>query len=254
MKYSNKTHSKSIGENYDLTKGEVRTLDLFLSYGRAWLSFSFLLSLFFVPWITIKCWGILYEHIYSLLIWFIFLTAAFCYSLPIVFSTLKCLLLSLFKKDKRPSLIVLGASFLGWDRYYQKAGTKPIHLDSPEDLFAEDLKCGKDAALKWVIKELDKFNDKDFVNCSLRQTCYRCIYDAMVEVKLIASVYINEGKGSLKAYSQFLNLLGSKYKLSESRLKMEPKVRVDTSDNFYTYNSYQEYLKDRICKELNISK
>lgn len=253
MKYSRNAHSLPICKDYELTKFEYKVLDFYLSYGRAWVTLAFLLSLFFIPWMTIKCWPILSEYILLLLIWFVFIIIASVYALPILVFTVKCLVLALFQKEKAVNCQILGAALFGWDRSYQKSGRKDIIINKASDIWDCDESISE-FLIKYTIEQLSYFNNKINVEPKYRVTCYNCFFDAAYDAGIIRKEYCKKGKLRPVVIEQFLTYLGNEYQLSAQNFSRKVEQMVYTADKICTYETYKKYIKSNIDKLLSDSK
>lgn len=254
MKYSRNEHSFPIGDDYELSKCEYKVLDWFLSYGRACLTLFFLFSLFCFPWVTVKCWSILSEYRWLLLLWSAVIVIASIYALPILVLTIKCLLQSLSPKHKIKTINgqILGAALLGWDRFYKKPGRKEFTIEKASDIWVCD-DAISESLINYTIEKLKYFNTKEKVEPKYRATCYNCFFEAAYDAGIIRKDYCTKGKLRPVVIEQFLTLLGSDYQMTAQNFSRSKEQIVRTSDKICHYKVYKNEIKSEIDKLLTNS-
>lgn len=242
-----------------LTDNEVKVLRFYLKYGGMFMTLAALSSIFLMPrYINADIPKNSNWFQFPLLAWALFMLAALIKCGPLIFFFSRDFIVSYFKQKKYPDEsqaiwergMVLFAAFFGWNRFNVKQGNKPLpNLTCLEDLFEGDDNECKGKIVDFFKRELNSFNDINNVEVKYKATCYKCLYEAAFRERIISNKFSITSYG---AYAQFLKLLGSNYKYSESAIKHANKEELPIFNNSYTYDSFLQVLRVKIGNELNI--
>ena len=227
MKINKVKHFKPIENGFDLNAAEIKVLLWFLSFGRACLAILFIFS----------CIRVCDDGTLIKVLWHIALVFSLLFSLPLICFILMDSVLAVFGKKRWSTVEVLGAAFLGWDRFDAKTGQKPARqIPMPEGFFqskGDEMRV----YVNFIKERLDKFNQE--AESGSRLSCYKCLLDACDRTsKLVAPECVN----SPLRRSLFLKSLGEKYSYSDRALKEKPNEVLEISNNRYEYEVYEGLL------------
>lgn len=217
---------KPIDAGYDLTVIEIKLLQWFLSFGRACMAMLFIFS----------CIRVVNDGSLIKVLWYLCLGTSVVFAAPLICFILLDTVLAITGKKHWSTIEVLGAAFLGWDRFDAQSGRTPTKLNMPSDYF----RCDCDLYIEYVKNRLDFFN-KEAVPHS-RLSFYLCLLDACDRLGIVSPKCVN----SPLQRSLFLKSLGDEYSFSERSLKKRFDETMNTKENDYHYDLYLNKLEDEL--------
>ncbi len=231
-------------ERPELSSAEEGVIKWFLSYGRANIMASFILSL---PCFYILISGNLRglsitslntQSIFSIVIvgaWIILSLEALVRITPIAVLTLYNLVLGLkpLRRDRWKIAELMGALIFGYDRYFKKKGRPGLPaIIKPEDFLSDKIKH-KDQLISSVKSCLDIINSlPPEERKRIKTSLYKGVLEALNRIAAVKDEY----KNSRIAESNFLHSLGNEYSLSDRSL-----TKKETQDMFEWGNRRMDY-------------
>ena len=222
MRINKTKHFKPIEDGFDLNATEIKVLLWFLSFGRAC----------FTMLVVMSCFRVFGDGALVKVLWYIALAFSLLFSLPLIGIILVDSILAIFRKKRWSTVEVLGAAFLGWDRFDAKTGRTPIKINMPRDFFRSD--C--DLYVNHIRKRLDFFNQEAEPNSRL--SFYLCLFDACDRAGIVAPECVN----SPSQRSLFLKALGDEYSYSTRSLKKVHNEQMKTKEKDYFYDLFLDVL------------
>lgn len=217
---------KPIDAGYDLTEIEIKLLQWFLSYGRACMAMLFVFS----------CIRVIYEGSLIKVLWYLCLGTSVVFAVPLICFILLDTVLAISGKKRWSTIEVLGAAFLGWDRFDAQSGRTPTKVNMPSDYF----RCDSDLYIEYVKQRLDFFNRE--AEPHSRLSFYLCLLDACDRLGIVSPKCVN----SPLQRSLFLKSLGSEYSFSERSLKKGHNEQLSTREKDYFFDLFLNTLENEL--------
>lgn len=248
MRINKTKHFKPVDGEWNPSEFDIKVLDFFLSMGRAWIAAFFCVSIGVTILLLVQYPDIIIQRNYLILTWLVLEVFALLYSLPIIFATIKNLILYLIHKSSWDNAVVLGAAFFGWDRFDAKSGKKEIKISMPSGYLKDDTVKSKEVIVAKIKEKLDFANKH--VKLDSKITFYRCLLSACDSVGLVTE----ECKNSPRQRSMFLRSLGEQYQYSERSLKKPDREKIYyKNDEEISYKDLYDSFQEEFRKLLNIN-